>query len=488
MRELGILLISFLGAFLLISSKPDNPVDRQLEDARALKSVILEKEGRLDLHTVQDSIIYHLNDLEAQLNDERTLLEQFKLYSSTLSMIQCGHTQIHPTRETLREWLAERKSLPIDYYLIGKRLVVNKLLSKDDYLIHEGKSKYEQKKKIPAGAEILSLNGKTVPEMMEDIGRYLSSDENSVDFKYFQASQLFEFYRHLADPFDQDSVQVVYTYNADTTSTYLQTGAAPVHTMNSRIFKWASEFQEGEKDHGQFRVLNGKYGYFRFRSFQTSFGKGYEHFIKESFEVLNARSIDKLIIDLRGNTGGAMQYSIMRYFVGEGIPLGRYVVEKPKKGFESKYFKKFSFDYLRHRHLSNEQKRQQNRHKFNDGNVVTEKVDTNLIYKGQIIVITDEGTFSSAAMFACHLKTLANAKILGSAPGGSFYAGNAGSLQARLPNSGFKVYVNPNTFYSHLPLPIDPLKIKQPDIVLDQLIINPVQRDSYYKKNAMKSF
>jgi C-terminal processing protease CtpA/Prc len=442
----------------------------------------------LDLNQSADKILLAFNHMQKELKREQSLLSQYKIFSSTIAQIQCGHTQIHPTKAVLYEWLHARQSLPIDYYLVGKRLVVNKVLLKDYNLIYENKSDFEKKKKIPTGAEILELDKKTVQEMMIGISKYLSSDENSIDFKYFQAAHLFEFYRHLWKPFTSDSIQVKYVYQSDTTALYLKTGAAPVNTMNARMGANAVYFNETQSDVGNFKILPGKIGYFRFRSFQSGYGKKYDAFLHSSFTRIKSRNIEKLIIDLRGNTGGAMQYTIMKYFVGADVKLGRYVVEKPKKGIENRYLKKFSSDYSKHKRLSRGQKRQMRRGLFEDGLVESDDVDEALIFNGEIIVITDGGTFSSASMLTCHLKTLCNAKILGVTPGGSFYAGNAGTLLAELPYTKFKIYVNPNTFYSHLDKPKDPMKIKIPDFEIDTLIINRDDRDEFYIKAAKRAF
>ena len=474
--------------FLLSASKSVSPIERQKEDFQVFKEVLLKKEGTLDLHTDLNVLRQSLDKLEKDMLEEKSLIEQYKLYSRLLSLINCGHTQIHPNRPVLKEWLAQRNSLPIDYYLIGKRLVVNRLLKDDDRYIMDGRSNNARKRIIPTSSEIISIDNMSVPEMMEGISEYLSSDEGAIDFKYYQASYAFDFYRHLAFPFSKDSIQVKYVYKDDTSDIYLETGAAPVNTMNKRIAAIVAAFNAGQKDQGKFRILNGKYGYFRFTSFQSSSGKSYEKFLEQSFKILDQRNIGKLIIDLRGNTGGSMQYSLMRYFIGEGKLLGRYVVEKPKHRFENKYLKKFSVDYFQHKRLSAQQRREIRRNKFDNGRVYTDEIDNNLIYQGEIIVITDEGTFSSAAILACHLKTMCGAKILGATPGGSFYAGNAGSIQLGLPNSKLHVFINPNTFYSHLEPPMDPLKIKRPDIEIDKLIIDKGRRDKFFKSEAIKAF
>ena len=254
-----------------------------------------------------------------------------------------------------------------------------------------------------------------------------------------------------------------------------------------RLKKSAQLFEESEQDMGKFDV-QGKYGYFRFRSFKSCFGSKYESFLHDSFEELHRKKIDYLIIDLRGNTGGAMQYEFMRYISGEDIDLGKYVVSKPKRPIENSHFVKISPDYMKHIRASRLQKRLQRKGKFDDGKVKTDKIDPEFIYHGEIVVITDEGTFSSAAILACHLKTLANAHIIGRNSGGSFYAGNAGTITLKLPHSKLKILVNPNTFYSQLNPVINPIEIKVPDRIEDPLIIGWKNREAYYYNVAKNSF
>ena len=471
---------------LTLSAKQSN-TENQREDLAVFKSVLINKEAKLDLHVDEDSIYIYLHELENKFKTELTVLDQFKLYAYTLSKIQCGHTQIHPNKEVVKEWFISNNSLPIDYYLIGKKLVVNKLLPTDYPIINNGKSLYQQKKKIEANSQIISIDNKSVEELMATIGNYLSSDENSIDFKYFQVSQMFEFFRHISSPFSTDSVQIEYVTQRDTNTVYLQPGTLPINTMNNRLEMSAKKFRANESNIGEFSIV-GNYGYFRFRSFKSSFGKKYEEFLERSFQKIKSKKIDKLIIDLRGNTGGAMQYSIMRYFVGEGVLLGKYIVEKPQKIGDSRHLKKLNTDYFKHKRMSNIQAHLKRRGVFNNGEVKTNSVNDELIFNGEIVVITDEGTFSSSAILACHLKTLRKAKIIGRPAGGSFYAGNAGTLTLQLPKSKLKVFINPNTFYSHLAPNVAPLTIKKPDIELNTLIPNERKRDQYYFKQAQKVF
>jgi len=477
------------GLILLTSLSQTDSITRQQEDFRVFRTVLESKEGTLDMHLSADSITYFLNKLQVELSREKSMLEEFKLYSEMIARLDCGHTQVLNNRRIQAEWLLEKKSLPLDLYLVGRRLVVGEIIPEDfDKTIRDNNPEGGPSP-IPVGSEVLMIDSLTVPQMMTGISRYLSGDEGSLGFKYFQAKEIFEFYRHLAFPLNKDSVFVKYvTPLSDTLTTYLQPGKAPILSMNGRLMRAALDYNENEVNMGQFKVVNGEFGYFRFTSFSASAGTEYDSFLEESFKELRRKNINKLVIDLRGNTGGVMQYEFIKYFVGGDVNVGRYVIAKPFKGLDNKYIKKASIPFVRYAFLSWSQRRRLKNGSFNDGRITTDPVNDDLRYKGQIAVITDEGTFSSAAILACQLKTLAGAKLVGRPAGGSFYSGNAGTLMVKLPRSGLLISVNPNTFYSHLEPVEDPLAIREPDIYLDELILDEKDRNQFYFKGAVASF
>lgn len=482
-------LFAALGLVLLTSLRHVDGVYAQQEDFRVFKSTLLSKEGTLDMHLEQDSINYYLEILGDKLANHQSDLEEYKLFSEMIARLDCGHTQVIANRSVQAEWLLEKNALPIDMYLVGRRLVVGQIVPADyENVARDGLPKSEHQH-IPAGSEILEIDEYTVPEMMEHMGRYISSDEGSMDFKYFQAAKLFEFYRHMALPFTKDSIPVKYvTPTYDTTVVYFEPGKAPIHSMNVRLAEWSNEYKEGEADMGKFKVVNDKYGYFRFKSFSASAGKDYEAFLKESFQEMKDKKIRRLVVDLRGNTGGVMQYEFIKYFVGADVNIGRYVIAKPFKKRDNQYIRKVHPSFFRYAVLSWSQKHKIKKGSFDNGTIYTEDIDEDLVYDGEVCVITDEGTFSSAAILSCQLKTLADAKIVGRPAGGSFYSGNAGTLIVHLPESGLEISVNPNTFYSHLERVDDPTAIKQPDVYLDPLILDAENRKQFYFKEAIAVF
>lgn len=473
--------------FLSILLLALGPAPRNVQkDYIRFVGALTNKEGTIDLHTNKDSLRIYFSDLGTRLKSSKNLTDQFRLYSSTLSKIQCGHTQIYPNKKLLREWLRAEKSIPIDIYLIGKRLYVNKLDKSD--LFYWDTQTQNLLRSIPDKSEILQIDALGVNELMLLIAPFVSSDEDQIEFKTYQAAQYFEFYRYISGHELGDSVALTYVTKADTLVKMLPVGRAPAITMRQRILAHSSQSKLEESQLGEFKILENKYGYFRFKSFISGAGFQYDDFLERSFRRLKQNNITKLIVDLRGNLGGVMQYDLMSYFVGSGVELGYYSVEKTHTNSKNKYIKKFEIPYLKHRLISRSQNRLVSLGLFNNGLILTPEVDSNLIYQGDLVVITDEGTFSSAAMLACHLKTLSKAKLVGRPAGGSFYRGNSGTLSVNLPESGFTLYVNPNTFYSHLKYEGDPRTVKIPDIELNPSITDRRKLDEYYYLQALKLF
>lgn len=481
-------------SYILLSfGKGDSVIKNQEDDFKVYRSILKAKEGIIDIHIPLDSIESNFEQLGQALKERKTQIELFKLFSSTTAKIQCGHTQLQPSKQVIREWVLQKNSLPIDYILVGKKLFTKKLEKSNKKAIpsttdNTKLTDYEKSKNIPSDCEIYSIEDRTIPEMMKDISKYVSSDEDGIDFKYYQTAQLFEFFRNITYPIERDSIKVTYILKKDTIHTYLQSGFPPINSINKRLVDFEKKINKNAANKGEFNILKGKYGYFKFVSFANCRGVTYEEFLKKSFETLKNKKIKYLIVDLRGNTGGQMQYSFMRYIVGSNVKLGTYFVEKPKKMFENRHLKKRNRFYFNHRLLSAVYKYKKKIKPDYDGTVCTGKVEEKLVYKGKIIVITDEGTFSAGSILACNLKTLVNAKIVGQKAGGSFYKGNAGTLKVVLPKSKLFLFVNPNTFRTQLEDNTDSQSIKVPDYILDPIYPNSKKKDDWYINRVTKLF
>lgn len=448
------ILFFILSIFLLTSLRKDVSYEvKQKKDFEIFLQSLIDFQASFSINELEK-----FNFLNTYFENKLTNLQQFKLYSKYLSELNCGHTYILPSKKVFEEWVMMKKSLPFDYIIEGKKLIVKDLLEEDLSLIHIGKLKHQQNL-LPIHSEILTIDNKDINSMMNRIGEFVSSDENDNNFKYYRTSQLFEFYRNLVFDTSLDSLRIKYKYNNDTVEVFVHLGYPPVKTINKRISKFYKQQEISSNKLGEFKIVNDKVGLFTFRSFKNSYSKRFYDFLDQSFLQLKEKKIQNLVIDLRNNTGGVMQYEFMNYFLSEKIYLGEYIIDKLRKNQ--------SVDYLIKDQSFKNYKRICRNKKLNEirlGKVYTNgqlKVNK---YSGKIYVLTNEGTFSSASILACHLKTLANATIVGTSAGGSFYEGNSGSLNVKLPNNEFMFLLNPFKFRSHLSKSNNSVSIKNPDV------------------------
>ena len=464
-----------LFAFILLTfvqfnviGQASNILKLQRLDFERFQTAFYKVEANPFLHISEQNVKNNFQKLREELRTPLSTLEQYQRYAAFLSKIQCGHTSLSPSKAVIKEWGRAKQCLPFDVVLVNKKLFATATHPNDLILLEKNKQNPSKSNKakynIEGGTEIYSIDHKNIAEWIEIISPFVSSDENGIDFKYYTTSQLFDFYRYMANPVKRDSVEIEYIFKKDTLSKFVKLQPPLVHTIKSRFGN--DKLAMKVKDFGSFSVESNKYGYFKFESFQFSKGPKYDAFLQNSFALMKKKKIDKLIIDLRGNTGGIIQVEILRYLLKEGTNIGSYDFQKQltKRELRKLGIKLNSWTakvYLQNLKALKKSKKKliQDTGPLQVGKNYSEK------FKGQIVVITDEGTFSAGSILACHLKTLANAKIIGTTAGGSFYAGNAGTLELVLRKSKLTIQLNPNFFSTQLyPSPVIDSKIKNPDL------------------------
>jgi len=439
-------------------------------DFERFKTAFYQLEAKPFLHISSQEVESNFNKLQDALRKPLTPLEQFKCYSVFLSALQCGHTSMLPNGAVFKEWSSKKQCLPFDVVMINKRLFIapvhkNDIPKKAKNTPAEKQKPKKKKEELNSGTEIVSIDKKSIQSWVTAISPYISSDENGEDFKYYKSGQLFDFYRYLAIPSNKDSVEIRYMYKKDTLTQYVKLGYPLFHTLKERLDP--EKKRKKTENFGTFSIEKNKYGYFRFETFKDSEGKKYDEFLKKSFETMQRQKISQLIIDVRGNTGGYIQGELLRYLIPGQTEIGKYRFEKQAKRRTMRKLGVKMFEESTRTYLKNIRKHKKiiKKSPNYDGSMSVQP-NRAARFKGKIIVITDEGTFSAAAMLACHLKTLSDAIIIGQTSGGTFYAGNAGTLPLKLKKSGFEIMLNPNAFSSQIQDSEDPdPNIKVPDVI-----------------------
>jgi C-terminal processing protease CtpA/Prc len=183
-------------------------------------------------------------------------------------------------------------------------------------------------------------------------------------------------------------------------------------------------------------------------------GQDYPQWIESTFKMLREKGTKALILDLRGNGGGADMYGAM---------LVSYLTDKPFRYFDHINVKTIQPSFKEHSDWRSERE-----------GWLRERMDTNPAggyfvnakghpgvtqqqsgkypFMGKVLVLIDGGTFSTAADFCAVTHHLKRATFIGEETGGGYYGNNSG-LQTivTLPNSKARVRLPMYEYWNAVP-------------------------------------
>jgi hypothetical protein len=211
------------------------------------------------------------------------------------------------------------------------------------------------------------------------------------------------------------------------------------YTAKSIDFKW-EPWSTADSMNSAYVLKNKNYKSVRVLRI-TSFKRNSKTFYQRVFAKMEQDSIKKLVIDLRGNTGGNIYHAfdLLSYLITQdlvmyaerekNIELGQYL---KFKGYVQWYMGKILYDVYPHGQRWSEGKIKKYRYSF--------KSKKSKNFNPELIVLIDGQSASSASLTAAYLKFYTKAKFIGNESGGTF-AGNNGRTfpEILLPHSGIKI-------------------------------------------------
>jgi len=158
-------------------------------------------------------------------------------------------------------------------------------------------------------------------------------------------------------------------------------------------------------------------------TFYNDFLKGgqrhFTSFLDSSFNALNARHIDKLVVDIRSNGGGND---------GNATLLVSYFINHPFPYFKSLTSTRRVFTVADNPGLGMQQ---------------PDKIQ----FAGKVVILTNGKTFSAAADFSAFMRSNNRAQFVGEETGGGYEGNTSGPRQEIfLPNTGIEVDVPENMY------------------------------------------
>jgi hypothetical protein len=287
--------------------------------------------------------------------------------------------------------------LPLDIKIDGNKIIIDKDYSGE----------------LPTGKEIVAINHIKSKTIIDSLLRYSNSTTN---------------YSRKMDTQEDFSTLLWWVYNfSDTFLIELKDKVYTIKGMTSaELDQVKSNNSNQQKEYRQYTLkeINSKTGLLTFRDFGIRDTVTYNNFLDSVFLVLKDKSIQNLIIDVRGNEGGN----------GSQIEVVKYLYDKPFKANSKVYYKKskiaedFFMLFLYPKDSNNVDMRNyveesvfgtcQAEHKFGESYECGDKFyfpkPDSIRFKGNLFVLTDYKTNSSAVDFVVLIKDYKIGTIIGS--------------------------------------------------------------------------
>jgi C-terminal processing protease CtpA/Prc len=375
------------------------------EDLEMLKAEFEKYHPGYNRYTSPDSMAYYFELVEKNLSD-MSKLDFYKQINYLVSKVRCGHTRTRMNSKDNSKFIDSNVFLPFTVNLLNDRLYINQSLNLE---------------LVSPGDEIISINGMSVDEIVTTIFDHLSSDGFIETGMQRRTERHFNYFFQL--------------YLANGANTYLlkleKEGIKREISIKGQTWRDLETIQRLVQssqllsiDHDtNFSYL--KIGTFSNASLENG-GHNFTSFLEKSFAELKAKSVENLILDLRGNGGGKDEF---------GALLNSYLLQKP-------------FGYFHRIEVTDSYSGYGNLDHVGDQNLMTshsglaiQQVQQNN-FDGKLYLLVDGWTFSTAADVASVLENLDRAIIIGEETGGGQNGNTSGaSKSVILINSGISVNI-----------------------------------------------
>lgn len=300
-----------------LASAQNNPLN-QVFTAQQLKKDFKRLRGQLEQnqpglyeYTPKPTMDRYLDSLYATLNKSMTSQEFFLLIKPIMMKVRNGHNGIFASAQAYTYARGKGTFLPLDVVWLKNKLYV--------------KDVYTTKTTIPKGSELVSINGRSVQDILHALlHKYSSPDGYNETFSRLEIYREFSFnyYWFIAQP-----KQFKVTYKAPGQSNE-KSLALPGRTY--KIIRSLNKARgiTSKAKMLEFKILSNQTAVLKIKSFSgDAIRKGkqkYKRFLKKTFATIAQKQIKHLILDVRNNGGGDDGYGSLLFSYLTNRPFNYY--------------------------------------------------------------------------------------------------------------------------------------------------------------------
>ena len=378
---------------------PQSP--RYRNDLVFLKQTLEQQYPSLYRFQSRSSIDSLFEDRIRATGSSTTEIEFYRTLKLVLSYIQDGHLGCSAPDALLQQIDEQEKHFPLSLYFSGQKAYVD----------------CSNLSAFPPGTEITRINGSDIPDLREELFKYIVSDGKINTKKYRILNRSFWFYYSLVYGHHQEHEVTYKNSKGELVTTTVPAAQVKDMACNSLVPETADGPAELE-------FLPGNIALLTIRTFAEDALQNadidFAAFLDRSFKAINAKKISSLIIDLRGNGGGRDAYGALLY---------AYLSDKPFRYYEQLETVSKIFDEKEHPNLALQLPKEDH-------------------FDGKVIVLIDGLSFSATSEFCTVVKNNDRAVFVGEETGGTYCGNTSGEfIRTELPYSRFTVFI-PTTKYT----------------------------------------
>lgn len=433
------------------------------QDLAILNNLLKELHPGIYLHVSEKKYSDIVDSLAKSLSKPLNIREFYSPVTALLAVVRDGHTWENWENTFEKQLRKENRPLfPLEIQKIGENIYVSE--------------NFTTEKNIKSGDKIIAINNQPVSSIYQVIETHTSV----------------EGYNKTALNLGLDDFPIQYFLLCDTAKTFkieVESGEGRRSFMLKGIPLGFQEKLQAKntakpisyKLKDSIAILTVKT--FHISEFEESKIE-YKNYLRNFFSLLKTRRISKLIIDLRGNSGGDPEISqeLYSYLAKDDFHYFAYAATKINKiGNWKRYIERPT----QLPELDSTLIRSNNGlYVYPDSTIYKRKRNG---YNGKVVALIDGGCFSTTGHFVSLLKYYHTATLIGEASQGSYYS-NDGSQYFTLPNSKINIRIPLAQWKMDLPSFTYSNSGIEPDIVVT---INPEDLATHFDRqlnSALKFF
>jgi hypothetical protein len=393
------------------------------EDLRILQEILETSHSGMYLYTPKEEFNQGFKKAGEILDNKTTRLDFYRTVAPLVEKVRCGHTYFDLPEKLINNLMENGRLFPVPVFFLAQKAYVDQ---KEAFL--------------PLGAEITSINGVLMQEILNQLLPYLRSDGLNQTMKYRQMADEFALHHYLHFG-EATKFQVTYRPAGEKNVLKKLLNPIPGKELGKLIAERHSD--KGRMRKYKLKLVDKEIALLTVDSFDFGVNQKsrqrYRQFLKDNFDALEQNEeIRSLILDLRRNEGGYVgnDSRLFSYFARQPFRDAQSVEAISQKIPQQEHLAKFQFPRMIEKQLARDFRKDETGRYFMVQDKNPEIKPRRKVFDGTVHVLTSGWTHSAGAVLASQFLNNDNVVFIGEETGGGHAAFTAGDMMLYdLPNT-----------------------------------------------------